>query len=103
MNRRHHDQDIEQVVVYHSSTLVRIHRLQLHRYYLIRRVDRLTMEGTECIFLTLHSILSHTHIYTLIPLAPFNVDRVTDINKRLAVTYVGRDSANIMRVAFSIN
>jgi hypothetical protein len=97
MNRRHHDQYIEQHVVYHSSTLVRIHKLQLHRRYLILSVERLTMEGTECIFL----IRRHcplTHIYTLIPLDPFNADRVRDINNGLAVAYVGR----VMGVAFSI-
>jgi len=60
MNRRHHEQDIEQHVMYHSF------------------------------------------INTRAPLDPFNADRVRDINNGLAVAYVGRDSANVMGVAFSI-
>jgi len=52
MNRRHPDQDFDHSVMYHSATLVRVHRLQLHRRYFIIRVDRLIMEGTECILLT---------------------------------------------------
>ena len=64
----------------------------------------MTMEGTACIFMTLRQC-TRSHIYTLVPLDPFGADMVRDINNGVAVAtvaYVGRDSGNILGVAFSI-
>jgi len=83
---------------------VRIKRLQVERRYFIIRVERMTVEGTACIFLTLIQC-ARSHIYTLVPLDTFSVDTVRDINNGVAVAtvaYVGRDSGNILGVAFSI-
>ena len=64
MSRRHPEQNIDQPMMYNTATLVRIHRLQLHRRYFILRVDRLTMERTECILLTLRQCpVSHIYIH----------------------------------------
>ena len=54
--------DIEHPVLYHSSTLVRLCRLQFRRRYLILWVDRMSLEGTVY-FLPSGSV--HALTYTL--------------------------------------
>jgi len=64
----------------------------------------MTMEGMACIFLTLRQC-AWFYIYMLVPLDPFSVKMVRDINNGVAVAtvaYVGRDSGNILGVTFSI-
>jgi len=89
-HQQHHTQggdDVEHPVLYHSSTFVRLSRLQLNRRYLILRVDRMTMEGMDCIFLTLRQC-PRSHIYTAIPLDPFGPPTVRDLNIGMLVATV---------------
>ena len=61
------------------------------------------MEDTECNFLTLRQC-PRSHIFTLIPVDPFEADTIRDINKWIDVATVacaGRDSAYVMGVVFN--
>ena len=53
---RQYPVDNIQRTLYHSERLVRIYRLQVDRRYFILRVDRMSMDFTACIFLTLNRV-----------------------------------------------